>query len=98
MHQTDTKPNILTHDEMVCIRDFAVLPMMLTIVENNLRQIESSTYSLKKLYIEATQSLMNLIHSDLVRTKKALKESNIKVWEDDRLDSAIHYLLHLPRI
>jgi hypothetical protein len=34
---------------------------------------------------------MDLIHSDLVKVKKLLKERNIKVFEDERIDGAIRY-------
>ena len=83
---------IPTKEEIELIRDSVLLPIMLTIVENNKKEIEWSTYSIKGLFVAANEALMKLIHADLVKVKNALRERNIKVWEDDRpVDYAIHY-------
>ncbi len=89
--ESQDRPNVPTQEELTLIRNYALLPVMLSVVENNYKRIETSSYPLKKLYIAATQALMNLVHADLSQTRKALKERNIKVFEDERADSAIHY-------
>ncbi|GGG12796.1 hypothetical protein [Paenibacillus abyssi] len=85
------KAQIPTREELEMIRDVVLLPMMLSIVEKNCREVESSTYSLKRLYVTASNVLMNRIHADLARVRKELKQRNIKVFEDERIDSAVHY-------
>jgi hypothetical protein len=89
--QDMNRPNVPTQEELSWIRSCILLPILLSIVENNLQSIKTSSYPLKKLYITATQLLMDLIHSDLVKVKKLLKERNIKVFEDERIDGAIRY-------
>jgi Icc-related predicted phosphoesterase len=85
------KPNVPTQEELRLIRNYALLPIMLSIVENNYRNIETSSYALKKLYMTATQALLNLIHADLTQVRKTLKERKIKVHEEERIDGAIGY-------
>ncbi|MCZ8520182.1 MULTISPECIES: hypothetical protein [Paenibacillus] len=80
-----------TKEELELIRDYTLLPMMLTIVEKNRIQMELSTVSMKKLYVTALHALMRQIHMDLVLVKKSLRERSIKVYDDEAVDSAIHY-------
>jgi Icc-related predicted phosphoesterase len=86
-----TKPNVPTQEELKLIRNYALLPIMLSIVENNYRNIETSSYALKKLYMAATQALLNLIHADLAQVRKTLKQRKIKVHEEERIDGVIGY-------
>lgn len=80
-----------TQEEMELIREFIILPMLLSIVDKNCREIELSTYSLKSLYVKASQLLMTKVHSDLSEVRKKMRLKNIKVFENERIDSAIHY-------
>lgn len=95
-HNERGKPNgnhskFPTAEEMENIRQYILLPIMMTIVENNCRTIETSQYPLKKLYVVASQVLINLLHQDLVFTRKKLREGNIKVFEEGEVDTALHY-------
>lgn len=88
---TAPRKNVPTAEELTLIREYALLPLILSIVETNLRSIENTTYSLRKLYMKAAQSLLELIHSDLVRVRKTLKERDIKVYEEERIDNTIQF-------
>ncbi|MDR0271156.1 hypothetical protein [Paenibacillus sp.] len=85
------KANFPTTEELEKIRQYVLLPIMITIVENNRKTIEMSQYPLKKLYVTASEVLMNHIHADLVSIQKTLRERNIKVFEEEKVDSALHY-------
>ncbi|CAH1197661.1 hypothetical protein PAECIP111893_00870 [Paenibacillus plantiphilus] len=85
------RKNIPTTEEINLVREYALLPLILSIVETNLRSIENTTYSLRKLYVNAAQALLDLIHTDLVRVRKVLKERNIKVYEEERIDNTIQF-------
>jgi len=80
-----------TKEEMEAIRDFVLLPVMLTIVEKNRQQIERSPYPMRPLYAAATEALARRIHEDLVRARKTLKEAGIKIWEEQRSQYVIYY-------
>jgi hypothetical protein len=85
------KPKLPTEEELKLIRSFALLPIVLTIVESNYLSMDNTSSPLKKLYITATQILMNRIHGDLVEVRKALKERGIKVYEDEKNDGTIRF-------
>lgn len=78
-------------EELELIRDYVLLPMMLTIVDKNCKQIELSSYSMKKLFVKASHVLMTHIHNDLAAVRKELKTRSIKVFEEEHESGAIHY-------
>lgn len=80
-----------SEEELDLIRDFAILPIMLDLCETQLRKLEYSSISLKKLYVVATQKLMEIIHADLVRVKKTLREHQIKVVEEPQQEASLQY-------
>jgi hypothetical protein len=85
------RPNVPTREELGLIRSYALLPILLSIVETSARSVEASTSPLKKLFRMATHVLMNLIHADLMQVKKELKSRKIKVYEDEKIDGGIRY-------
>ncbi|WP_028561486.1 hypothetical protein [Paenibacillus pinihumi] len=85
------RAQIPTREELELIRDAVLLPIMLSVVDKNCREIEASAYSLKRLYVMASNVLLTRIHQDLARVKRELKNRSIKVFEDERVDSALHY-------
>jgi len=85
------KPDLPSKEEMEWIRDSVLLPMILTIVDKNSTEISLSSYSLKTLYLKASQILMAEIHSDLSEIRKQLKARNIKVFQEEHIDSAMYY-------
>lgn len=90
----EVKPvQVPVKEELELIRDYVLLPMMLTIVEKNCKDIELSFYSMKTLFMKASYVLMNLIHADMVAVRKELKSRNIKVFQDEieSEGAAIHY-------
>lgn len=89
--ETARPPQLPTEEELTLIRQVVILPILLTIVESNGRNIEVLSSPLKKLYLKATQALLQCIHADLIQAKKKLKERQIKVFEDDRSDSSLQY-------
>ncbi|WP_308639394.1 hypothetical protein [Paenibacillus silvisoli] len=86
-----TPEQLPTKEELELIRDFVLLPIMMTIVDKNCTEIGLSSYSMKGLYMKASEVLMARIHEELSTIRKEMKRRQIKVFEDERVDSAIHY-------
>lgn len=80
-----------TVEELLTIRDFVLLPLLLTYVENGRKSAARIDHPMKELFMMAIDALMDRIHADLVQVRKALKAANIKVWEDAHLDSTMWY-------
>ncbi|XEC97033.1 hypothetical protein AB6A23_11110 [Paenibacillus tarimensis] len=86
-----------TEEELELVRDYCILPIMLTIVENNKREMEYSTYSLRGLYVAAADKLMDRIHADLVQVRKVMRAKKFKVVEAERkgyVDTALDYTFY----
>ncbi|AZS14667.1 hypothetical protein [Paenibacillus lutimineralis] len=89
--QEKVKTELPTKEDLELVRDYVLLPMILTIVDKNNTEIGFTSYSLKSLYIKASQVLMARIHADLSVVRKKMKVRNIKVFQEERVDSAVHY-------
>ena len=72
-----------SEEELDLIRDFILLPKMMTIVEKSRKEIELSDHSLKRLYLAAAEVLQERILRDLTAVRKELKTRGIKIWEDE---------------
>lgn len=90
-HQQQTKATMPTKEELEAIRDFVLLPMLLSIVEKNKNEIDRSSYSLRTIFVKAANIIQNHITNDLHAVRKLLKERNIRVIEDEMIDSNLRY-------
>ena len=88
---TTTTAQIPSKEELELIRDYVLLPYMLTMVEKNVQELQVTTYLLQKYYIAVTRILMDRIHKDLARVNRKLREHKIKVFQDEREDMDLHY-------
>jgi hypothetical protein len=80
-----------TTKEMELMRDYILLPVALRIVEKKRTEIEMSSETLKGLYSAAAHVLAKHIREDMRKSKKVLLESNIRVFEDSKGDTELHY-------
>ncbi|CAG7654891.1 hypothetical protein ACFQI7_23155 [Paenibacillus allorhizosphaerae] len=85
------RAQVPTREELEMIRDSVLLPIMLTMVEKNGKDMQLSTSSIRKLYVAATQVLMDRIHFELAAINKELRAKKIKVFKDDQEDTDLHY-------
>jgi hypothetical protein len=79
------------NDELLMIRDSIILPIVLTMVNKNLSDIENSNHSLKTLYAKVTKIVMDRISMDLYRIKREMKQRNIKVFEEEQVEGLMYY-------
>ncbi|WP_240413715.1 hypothetical protein [Paenibacillus periandrae] len=84
-------PEPPTKKELEMMRDSVILPVALNIVEKKSIEAEISSQTLKLLYSSAAKILAKCIREDVQKSKKALVESNIRVFEDTKDDTAIYY-------
>ncbi|MCM3272610.1 hypothetical protein [Paenibacillus elgii] len=89
---TETKKaQIPTREELEMIRDAVLLPVMLTMIEKNGKEITLSVNPLRKLYATATLALMNRVHTELATVNRELRNRKIKVFKDEREDTDLHF-------
>lgn len=80
-----------TPEEFTMIRDYVLLPHMLTMVQKCVDDIDNSSYLLKKLFVAASQEVMNRISKDLYEIRRELKRRNIKILNDEQVDTVLYY-------
>lgn len=85
------KPIAPSKEELEAIREYVLLPMLLSILEKNKAEIDRSTYSLKPLFVVAANIIQDLITKDLYAVRKLLRERSIKIFEDEVIDSNLRY-------
>ena len=67
------------------------LPMVITILNRDLKVIESSPFKLKKPYIELVKFALKSVEEDLVMVRRYLRQGGIKVSEIHRDESFTMY-------
>ncbi|MBO9606812.1 MAG: hypothetical protein J7639_12715 [Paenibacillaceae bacterium] len=80
-----------TPAEYELARDFMLLPHLLTMLERSMEEIKHSTNILRRLYLIATQTVMNQLHKDIHALRRELSKRNIKVIADEQMDPVIYY-------
>jgi hypothetical protein len=80
-------------EDIDLIRDYVLLPMVLTIVDKNCRDIDVSSYTMRHLFTKASRVLMGYVHNDLNAVRKELRDRNIRVFleESDSEHGTIYY-------
>jgi len=79
------------NEELQLIKDYILLPMLLTFTTNGRVKAEKIEHMMQELFLLATDALTNLITSDLTHVRKSLRAANIKVWEDEQIDGTMWY-------
>ncbi|AOZ91516.1 hypothetical protein [Paenibacillus crassostreae] len=80
-----------TRRELELMREYVLLPVALHIVEKKILEVERSPQMLKLLYSTAAKVLAKHIREDVNKSKKALHEQTIRVYEDSKNDSELTY-------
>ena len=83
-------------EELVMLRDYILLPHLLTMVQHNMESINRSSMLLKKLYQVATQALMDRIDKDIYALRRELSRRSIKVIADEQED-VVYYFTYICR-
>lgn len=86
--------SVLSDEELTLIRDSVLLPVLMDVIKNNTRELQHSKLSVISLYIKTTEVLLDTIHADLVAVKKELRQRDIKVVPEDRIDYALYHKIY----
>jgi hypothetical protein len=83
--------NRSTVDELTIIRDYILLPHMMTMVERSREEIERSSNPLRNLMGRFMVVMLDTINADLINIRIAMSKSSIKVWEDEHAGDVLYY-------
>lgn len=84
-----------TKEEIMLVRDYILMPLMLTTIQNNDNKVKFSSLSLKDFYMECDRALMDIIFKDLDEVKKKLRAADIRVEELKHDRAALHYKMYV---
>lgn len=80
-----------TPEELTMIRDYVLLPHLLTILQNCLDEVQHSSNVLKRVYASLTQLLINRVTKDMYTVKRELSRRNIKILTDEQADLVVYH-------
>jgi len=86
-----TKKSRPTSEELNMIRDYILLPHMLTMVQKSVDDIERNPNLLKQLYLATGQVVMNKISKDMYDIRRELTKRNIKIINDEHADLIVYH-------
>ncbi|TFE30852.1 hypothetical protein [Cohnella luojiensis] len=78
-------------EELTMIRDFIMLPHMLTMSDKSLQDIRRSSNILKRYFEKFIQLVMDRITKDLMKVRRELAQRGIKVFDDESVDGIIYH-------
>ncbi|WP_246042102.1 hypothetical protein [Cohnella pontilimi] len=80
-----------TPEELTMIRDYVLLPHLLTILQNCLEEVQNSSNVLKRVFAAFTQLLMNRVTKDMYSVKRELSRRNIKILNDEQAELVVYH-------
>jgi hypothetical protein len=80
-----------TTEELTMVRDYVLMPHMLTMVQKAADEIKNSSNILRRHFMVSTQILMDRITKDMYLVRKELTKRNIKVISDDQVDLVVYH-------
>jgi hypothetical protein len=80
-----------TNEELTMVRDYVLLPLLLTMVQKAADDIKNSTNILRRHFLVSTHILMDKITKDMYALRKELSKRNIKVINDEQVDLVIYH-------
>jgi hypothetical protein len=73
------------------VRDYVLLPLMLTMVQKAADEVKNSSNILRRHFMVSTQILMDRITKEMYSIRKELTKRNIKVVNDEQVDLVVYH-------
>lgn len=93
--QDPKRSNRPTPEELVMIRDYVLLPHMMTMVQKGIDDIEKSpnvlASVLRRPSLEAAHALLTRLSQDLYLLRRELTKRKIRIIEDEQIDMTVYY-------
>lgn len=80
-----------TPEELTMVRDYVLLPHMLTIVEKNIEELKRSSYVMKRPFLAVAEAIASRISRDMYELRRELSRRRIKVVGDEQVDLVVYH-------
>lgn len=88
----ETKPSGRpSPEELTMIRDYVLLPHMLTMMEKSMNELSNSRNLTKRLHLATMQVLMNKINKDMYDLRRELSRRRIRIVGDEQVDLVVYH-------
>jgi hypothetical protein len=81
----------ITEEELTMVKDYILLPFLLTILERDLNAIDQSTVKFRETYKRFIRCKMENVTKDLGNIRKEFRKRNIKVYNEKRNENGVEY-------
>jgi len=85
------EPQPPNKEELLLIRDSVLLLAILNFAKNGRKSAEKLEHIMKDLFLLSIDALIDRVHNDLFHIHKSMRAANIKVWEDEQIESTMWY-------
>ncbi len=75
---------LLLEEELQYVKNFVILPVILDVLERDIKTLGNLQLKMPEIYIRILQSIQNMVLVDLTKIKKISREQGIKVYEQHR--------------
>jgi hypothetical protein len=89
--KTDRDSSVPTEEEYTMVRDYVLLPHMLTMAQKGVDELQGSSGVLKRLHLVTSKLVMDRISKDLFDLRREMSRRNIKVIQADQVDLVVYY-------
>jgi len=80
-----------TPEELTMVRDYVLLPHMLTIVEKNMEELKRSSNVMKRPFLAMGEAIASRISRDMYDLRRELSRRRIKVVGDEQVDLVVYH-------
>lgn len=79
-------------EEWILMRDYILMPHLLTVVQRNIDQLSTYKGVLKDLYIRLAEEIASAVEKDMFRLRRELTRRNIHVDSGEQEDIVLNYM------
>jgi hypothetical protein len=80
-----------TEEEQQRIKNYILLPLLLTVFERDKKVIESAELKTPGPYIDMMDAVIRKVEQDIVQGKKQLRAKGIKIFDENRTDQGLEW-------
>jgi hypothetical protein len=78
-----------TEEDLRLVKEFVLLPVLLDVLERDIRTLESVKLKMDAIYVAALRRVQDQIAADTAQLRQKMRERGIKVYEQQRTASGI---------
>ncbi|OMF76639.1 hypothetical protein [Paenibacillus glucanolyticus] len=79
----------LTEEDLVLVKNYLKLPVVMDVLQNNMDKIESSDLKMQALFAAHLSSLSDKVNRELYDVRQEMRKRGLKVYEERRSEKGI---------